>query len=154
MNLYKLIIPIAHGSSCVCAPLCLTLCRPMGCSPPGSSVHGILQARILEWVAISSSGDLPEAGIEPVSLVSPALQVDSLPLAPPRKPHSWMTSTQIKEHPARVDKNVLLHSTGNYIQHPGINQNGKEHKKDCVCVCVCVKVKVKLLSPVQLFATP
>ena len=32
-----------------------TLCDPMGCSPPGSSVHGILQARILEWVAISFS---------------------------------------------------------------------------------------------------
>ena len=32
---------------------CLTVCDPMGCSPPGSSVHGILQARILEWVAIS-----------------------------------------------------------------------------------------------------
>ena len=30
---------------------CLTLCDPMGCSPPGFSVHGILQARILEWVA-------------------------------------------------------------------------------------------------------
>ena len=35
--------------------LCLTLCDPIHCSPPGSSVHGILQARILEWVAISSS---------------------------------------------------------------------------------------------------
>ena len=35
--------------------LCLTLCDPMDCSPPGSSVHGILQARILEWVAISFS---------------------------------------------------------------------------------------------------
>ena len=35
--------------------LCLTLCNPMDCSPPGSSVHGILQARILEWVAISFS---------------------------------------------------------------------------------------------------
>ena len=34
---------------------CPTLCDPMDCSPPGSSVHGILQARILEWVAISSS---------------------------------------------------------------------------------------------------
>ena len=33
---------------------CLTLCDAMDCSPPGSSVHGILQARILEWVAISS----------------------------------------------------------------------------------------------------
>src|SRR5574342_240891 len=34
---------------------CPTLCDPMGCSPPGSSVHGILQARILEWVAIPFS---------------------------------------------------------------------------------------------------
>ena len=39
----------------------------------GSSVHGILQARILEWVAISSSRDLPDPGIEPESLISPAL---------------------------------------------------------------------------------
>ena len=37
------------------AKLCLTLCDPMDCSPSGSSVHGILQARILEWVAISFS---------------------------------------------------------------------------------------------------
>ena len=37
------------------AQLCLTLCDPMDWSPPGSSVHGILQARILEWVAISFS---------------------------------------------------------------------------------------------------
>ena len=34
---------------------CLTLCNPMDCNPPGSSVHGILQARTMEWVAISSS---------------------------------------------------------------------------------------------------
>ena len=39
---------------------CPTLCDPMDCSPPGPSVHGILQARILEWVAISSSKDLPQ----------------------------------------------------------------------------------------------
>ena len=45
----------------------------MDYSPPGSSVHGILQARILEWVAISSPGDLPDAGIEPASLMSTAL---------------------------------------------------------------------------------
>ena len=41
------------------------LCDPMDCSPPGSSVHGILQARILEWVAIFFSRDLPDPGIEP-----------------------------------------------------------------------------------------
>ena len=37
------------------AQLCLTLCDPMGCNLPGSSVHGILQAKILEWIAISFS---------------------------------------------------------------------------------------------------
>ena len=46
---------------------CLTLCNPMDCSLPGSFVHGISQARILEWVAISFSWCLPEPGIEPVS---------------------------------------------------------------------------------------
>ena len=40
---------------CLLAQLCPTLCDPMNCSPPGSSVHGILQARILEWVAMPSS---------------------------------------------------------------------------------------------------
>ena len=40
---------------CVCAQSCLTLCNPMDGSPPGSSVHGISQARILEWVTISFS---------------------------------------------------------------------------------------------------
>ena len=40
---------------CLAAQSCPTLCDPMDYSPPGSSVHGILQARILEWVAISSS---------------------------------------------------------------------------------------------------
>ena len=39
----------------------------MGYSPPGSSVHGILQARMLEWVIISSSRDLPNRGIDLMS---------------------------------------------------------------------------------------
>ena len=39
--------------------LCLILCDPMDCSPPGSFVHGILQARILEWVAVSFSKKHP-----------------------------------------------------------------------------------------------
>ena len=50
---------ISHESSvpnlCSVAQSCPTLCNPMDCSPPGSSVHGIFQARILEWVDISSS---------------------------------------------------------------------------------------------------
>jgi len=45
----------------------------MDCSPPGSSVHGISQARILEWVAMPSPRDLPDPGIGPKSLASSAL---------------------------------------------------------------------------------
>ena len=71
----------------LCAKLflsCPTLCNPMDCSPPGSSVHGIFQARILEWVVIPSPpGNLPDLGIQPRS---PALQEDSLPSEPPWKP--------------------------------------------------------------------
>ena len=58
------------------AQLCPTLCDPMNCSQPGSSAHGIFQARMLEWFAITfSRGILPHQGIE---LGSPALQADSL----------------------------------------------------------------------------
>ena len=50
---------------------------PVDCSPLDSSVNGIIQAGILEWVVCPSPGDLPDPGIKPVS---PALQADSLPL--------------------------------------------------------------------------
>ena len=53
--------------------------NPLDCSPPGSSVHGIPQIRILEWVAMPFSGDPPNLGIEPGS---PAMQADSLPFEP------------------------------------------------------------------------
>jgi len=50
-------------------------------SPPGSAVHGILQARILEWVPVPSPGDFPNPGIKSKSPVSPTLQANSLPLS-------------------------------------------------------------------------
>ena len=40
---------------CVCMLSCVLLCNSMDCSPPGSSIHGVFQARIMEWVAISYS---------------------------------------------------------------------------------------------------
>ena len=82
-----------HGVKAVkvlVAQLFPILYDPMDCSPPGSSVHGILQARVLEWVAIPSSGDLPNPGIEPWF---PALQADSLPSEPPGK-HEFVYTTQ------------------------------------------------------------
>ena len=68
------------------AQSCPTLCDPMDCSPPGSSVHGILQARILEWVAISFS----RGSSRPRDRTQvPALQADALTSEPPGKPYPW-----------------------------------------------------------------
>ena len=61
---------------------CVRLCNPMDCSPPGSSFHGILQARILERVARPFCRGSSPPRIEPRS---PALQADSLPSEPPGK---------------------------------------------------------------------
>ena len=76
-----------HSTSSLPQPLkvkvaqsCLALCHPMDCT-----VHGILQARILEWVAFPSPGDLPDQEIEPRSL---ALQVDFLSAEPQGKPNT------------------------------------------------------------------
>ena len=61
--------------------LCPALCNPVDCSPPGSSVHGMLQARILEWVSMPSSKgssqprDLPNPGIKPRSLALRAVSL-------------------------------------------------------------------------------
>ena len=73
-----------QNSPCVCVlslQLCPTLYNPVDSSPPGSSTHGILQARILEWSVISFFRGSPQPGIEPMSPVSPALQADSLLLS-------------------------------------------------------------------------
>ena len=80
-------------SQCVCARVCpvanscLTLCDPMDCSLPAFSVHGILQARIQEQVAISSSRGSPDPGIKSVSLVSSALAGRFFTLCHLESPH-------------------------------------------------------------------
>ena len=66
--------------------LCLTLCDPIDCSPPGSSVHGILQLRILEWAAIPFSRGVSWPRDQThISFVS-CIDACSLPLVPPGKP--------------------------------------------------------------------
>ena len=73
---------ILYTRMCACVYVsqsCLTLCNPMDCSPPGSSVHGILQARILEWVAIPFF----RGSSQPRALT---FQADSLPSEPPGNP--------------------------------------------------------------------
>ena len=73
---------------------CPTLCDPMDCSPTGTSVHGILQARILDGLSFPSPGDLPDLGIEPTS---PALQADALPSEPPGKPDNTTLIVETEE---------------------------------------------------------
>ena len=67
---------ILYMCVCLVAQSCLTLCNPTDCGPPGSSVHRILQARILEWVAMPSSrgSSQPRA---------PTLKAASLSVEPP-----------------------------------------------------------------------
>ena len=60
---------------------CLTLCDPIDCIPPGSSVHGIFRQEHKIGLPLTPPGDLPDSGIEPVSPVSSALQADSLVLS-------------------------------------------------------------------------
>ena len=71
---------VLYGCMCAESLSRVLLCNPMDCSPPGPSVHGISQARILEWVAICSSrgSSRPKGGI-PVSCISLHWQADSLP---------------------------------------------------------------------------
>ena len=76
----------------LCTQSGLTLCDPMDCSPPGSSIHGIFQAGILEQVAISFllQGIVLTQGLN-TNLTSPALHwlAGSLPAEPPEKPHTY-----------------------------------------------------------------
>ena len=71
--LIALVLDIGAGCHAKLLQLCLTLYNTMDCIPAGSSVHGILQTRILEWVAIPSPRDLPD----PASLNLLHWQVDS-----------------------------------------------------------------------------
>ena len=74
---------------------CLTLCESMDCIPPGCSVRGILQARTLEWVAISFSRASSRPGPEPASLAPPALAEGLCTSSPPGKPECTAKVTQL-----------------------------------------------------------
>ena len=69
-----------------------TLCDPMGCSLPGSSVHEILRQKYWSGLPFPSPGDLPNPRIKPRS---PALQADSSPSEPPEKPYNIVRLTII-----------------------------------------------------------
>ena len=85
INIQYILAMIITTCACAVAQLCPTFCNAMDCSLPGSSVHGISQARKLEWVAISFSGDLPDPGIKPSSPASPVLASRFFTTASPGK---------------------------------------------------------------------
>ena len=140
---------------CVQTQLCLTLCNPTDCSPPGSSVYGILQAKILEWVAISFSRRSSQPGTEPIS---PALQADFWLLRHPGSPHCFMLLLLqlLLSHISRV----LLCVTPQTAAHqapPSLGFSRQEHWKGLPFPSPThesEKWKVKSLSHVQLLATP
>ena len=81
---------LQHHNACMCAAKLLQSCSilydPMHCSPSGSSVHGIVQARILEWVAMPSSRGSSQPRDRTCDSCLPHWQKGSLPLVPPGKP--------------------------------------------------------------------
>ena len=95
----------------------LTLCDPMDCDPQGSSVPGILQARILEWAAFPSPGDLPDPGTQPES---PELTGDSLPLRNPGSP--GMTGSRSLRLRCNESPETVRHSSPTCIHTPDIHR--------------------------------
>ena len=109
---------------CSVAKLCLTLCYHMDCNLPGSSVHGILQARILEWVIISSASESSHSRIKPVSCVGRqilyhwatfSLLIDSCP------PFSWSIICPITHSQEKTISSMKitddLRTKSDYLNH-------------------------------------
>ena len=117
---------------------CLTVCNPMDCSLPGSSVHRISQARILEWVAISSSRDLPDPGIKPASPASPELQADSLLLSHQGRP----LGTLLLSHFRHSRLCVTPRWQPTRLRRPW-DSPGKNTGVGCHFLLQCMKVKSK-----------
>ena len=88
---------------------CLTLCDPVDCNLLGFSIHRVLQARILKWIAISFSRGSSQPGIEPGS---PALQADALPSEPLGKPTAFTT----------LEKEMATHSSALAWRIPGMEE--------------------------------
>ena len=120
----------------VCAQSCLTLCDFMDCSPPGSSVHGISQARILEWVAIILGIFLTQ-GSNPHLLCLLHWQVGPLPLGPPAKPFMWpYMRSKPSQQPLLVTfslyrlKMVSQHLTANSRRYWRTGEPGLLHSRE------------------------
>ena len=119
---------------CLAAHLRPTLCDPMDCSPPGSSVHVTSQARILEWVAISFSKGSSRPGIKPAS---PALAGGFITSWPPGKPCCCCCCSAA----SIVSDSVPTHRRQpTRLPHPW-DSPGKNTGVGCHFLLQCMKVK-------------
>ena len=108
-------LPLYHLGShtailcvCVCVlshTVIFNSCNPMDCSPPGSSVHGVIRTRILEWSIFSPPGDLSKPGIEPATCMSAALADWFFTTEPFGKPTGILVSR-------RKEQNWVMYSDG------------------------------------------
>ena len=93
--------------------LCSTLCNPMDCSLPGSSVHGILQARTLDWVVVpfsrGSSQPRGQTQVEP-NVIEPSLQADPLPFEPTEKQKKML----VLKYPSTLEWINILETLESY----------------------------------------
>ena len=108
------------------------LCDPIDCSPAGSFVHGILQARILEWVAIPFSRGSSWPGTEPRS---PALQVDSLRSEPPGSCEYLILNVETTSQstppppPCHCFQNIYISSRN--LEDASLRNESVEERKAC-----------------------
>ena len=92
--------------------LCLTICEPVDWSLPGSTVHGISQARLLEWLPFPSPGDLSNSGIKPAS---PALAAGFLTTEPSGKPSVTVSPLYNCFGKREQPVGVSLYPTSNFL---------------------------------------
>ena len=86
---------IPYGFCCLVAKLCPTLCNPMDCSLPGSSVHGFSRQKFWSGLPCPSSGDLPDPRFELMSPVAPTLAGRFFTTEPPGKPKGALRNTKL-----------------------------------------------------------
>ena len=139
----------SHTYACVHAKslhLCLTLCEPTDCSLPGSSVHGILQARILEWVAMLSSRGSSRPSDRTPALAGRFFTTSATWEAPATHIHVFNSPPKSPPRgsrlPHNMEQNSLCHTVGPYLL-PILNTavctclSQTPEKCECQCVSPC-----------------
>ena len=151
-------LPFFFLSSNLCCAKSLQLYLPLydavDCCPPGSSVHGILQARIRSGLPCPPPGDLPDPGIKPKSFKSPVWQVDPLLLAPPGKPKFKPTFFQVAS--PLLDLIESFGETKSQASNKDFPQSSqvsieKLKEKYCLCLLEIIRRASRLLRGVICF---